>query len=88
VGLVISGRIRVITEDGTEIEAGPDEAYEIPPGHDAYVVGDEPLVQIEWQGLRTFLGSRGGIRGRRLTTLLFTDLVESTSTASELGDRA
>ncbi|MDP8955697.1 MAG: hypothetical protein M3N24_01870 [Actinomycetota bacterium] len=88
VGVVISGRIRVITEDGTEMEMGPDDAYDIPPGHDAWVIGDQPVVQIEWQGLRTFLGSRGGIRGRRLATLLFTDLVESTSTAAGLGDAA
>jgi class 3 adenylate cyclase len=88
VGVVISGRVHFISEDGTEMEAGPEDAYDIPPGHDAYVVGDEPLVQIEWQGLRTFVGSRGSIRGRRLTTLLFTDLVGSTSTAAELGDAA
>ncbi|MGH2546677.1 MAG: adenylate/guanylate cyclase domain-containing protein [Actinomycetota bacterium] len=86
VGVVISGRIRVISEDGTEVEFGPDDAYDIPPGHDAYVVGDEPVVQIEWQGLRTFLGPRGGMRGRRLVTLLFTDIVDSTRIASELGD--
>jgi class 3 adenylate cyclase len=88
VGVVISGRIRIISEDGTEVEFGPDDAYDVPPGHDAYVVGDEPLVQIEWQGLRTFAGSRGGVRGRRLATLLFTDLVNSTSTAERLGDAA
>jgi class 3 adenylate cyclase len=88
VGVVASGRIHIITEDGTEMDFGPDDAYDIPPGHDAYVVGDEPLVQVEWQGLRTFVGSVGGIRGRRLTTFLFTDLVESTSRAAELGDTA
>ena len=88
VGVVISGRIHVISQDGTEMELAPDDAYDVPPGHDAYVVGDKPLVQIEWQGLRTFVGSRGGIRGRRLATLLFTDLVDSTSTAAELGDTA
>jgi class 3 adenylate cyclase len=88
VGVVISGRIRIISEDGTEVEDGPDDAYDIPPGHDAYVVGDEPVVQIEWQGLRTFAGSRGGVKGRRLATLLFTDLVDSTSTAAGLGDTA
>jgi class 3 adenylate cyclase len=88
VWVVISGRIRIISEDGTEVEVGPDDAYDIPPGHDAYVVGDEPVVQIEWQGLRTFAGSRGGVRGRRLATLLFTDLVDSTSTAAGLGDTA
>jgi class 3 adenylate cyclase len=87
VGVVISGRIRIISEDGTEVEFGPDDAYDVPPGHDAYVVGDEPLVQIEWQGLRTFAGPRGGVRGRRLATLLFTDLVDSTSNAARLGDR-
>jgi class 3 adenylate cyclase len=83
-----SRRIRIISEDGTEVEVGPDDAYDIPPGHDAYVVGDEPVVQIERQGLRTFAGSRGGVRGRRLATLLFTDLVDSTSTAAGLGDTA
>jgi class 3 adenylate cyclase len=88
VGVVISGRIRIVGKDGTEVEVGPDDAYDIPPGHDAYVVGDEPVVQIEWQGLRTFAGSRGGVRGRRLATLLFTDLVDSTSTAAGLGDTA
>jgi class 3 adenylate cyclase len=88
VGVVVSGRMHLINEDGTEMEFGPDDAYDIPPGHDAYVLGDEPLVQIEWQGLRTFVGFRGGIRGRRLATLLFTDLVDSTSTAAGLGDTA
>jgi class 3 adenylate cyclase len=88
VGVLVSGRLRVISEDGTELEFGPDDAYDIPPGHDAYVVGDEPVVEIEWQGLRTFVGSRGSVRGRRLTTLLFTDLVESTSAAAGLGDAA
>jgi class 3 adenylate cyclase len=85
VGVVVSGRIRILTQDGTEVEVGPNEAYDVPPGHDAYVVGDEPVVQIEWQGLRTFLGPRG-MRGRRLVTLLFTDIVDSTRIASDLGD--
>ena len=88
VGVVISGRARVISQDGTEVELGPDDAYDVQPGHDAYVVGDEPLVQIEWQGLRTFAGSRRPPGGRGLATLLFTDLVDSTSTAAALGDAA
>ncbi|HEX6263178.1 MAG TPA: adenylate/guanylate cyclase domain-containing protein [Actinomycetota bacterium] len=86
VGVVISGRARVISQDGTELELGPDDAYDVQPGHDAYVLGDEPLVQIEWQGLRTFAGSRHGPPGRSLAALLFTDLVDSTSTAAALGD--
>lgn len=63
VGVVISGRIRVVTEDGTEAELRAGDVYDIPAGHDAYVIGDEPMVQIEWQGLRVFVGSRGGCEG-------------------------
>jgi hypothetical protein len=34
-------------EDGSEMEIGPGDAYVTPPGHDAWVVGDEPAVGIE-----------------------------------------
>lgn len=46
----ISGRIRVVMKDGTEMEAGPGDVVSLPPGHDAWVVGDEPGVAVEWQG--------------------------------------
>jgi hypothetical protein len=46
----IAGRIRVQMADGTEIEAGPGELTSLPSGHDAWVVGDEPVVAIDWQG--------------------------------------
>lgn len=41
---------------------------------------------IEWAGLRAFAGSRAGFHGRTLATLLFTDIVDSTSVAARLGD--
>ncbi len=42
---------------------GPDDVFDIPPGHDGYVVGDEPCVQIEWAGIRAFFaGFPTGIR--------------------------
>src|SRR6266508_1894661 len=44
VGVVQSGRMHVIHDDGTEGEIGPGEAYVIEPGHDAWVVGDEPMA--------------------------------------------
>ena len=47
-GYVFSGRMHAIMEDGTELEIGPNEAYVIPPGHDAWVVGDEPCVLVEF----------------------------------------
>ena len=85
VGMLLSGRMHVSLRDGSELEFGAGDVIDVPAGHDAYVVGDEPVVQLEWQGFRTFAGGRG--RGV-LTTLLFTDLVESTSMASRLGDSA
>ena len=46
----VSGRVHVRMADGTEIEAGPGDVTSLPPGHDAWVVGDEPVVAIDWQG--------------------------------------
>jgi hypothetical protein len=43
----IAGRLRVKLADGTESEFGPGELSLLPPGHDAWVVGDEPVVIIE-----------------------------------------
>ncbi len=47
-GVVISGRINVRMNDDTEIEYGPGDVMSIPPGHDGWVVGNEPFVGIEW----------------------------------------
>jgi len=49
VGVAQSGRIHVSHEDGTEGEIGAGEAYVIEPGHDAWVVGDEPFVGFEFE---------------------------------------
>lgn len=87
VGMVLSGRLGFEFPDGTAAEAGPGDVFDIPPGHDGFTVGDEPCVQVEWAGLRPFFaGFPAGIRDRVLATLLFTDLVDSTSIASEVGD--
>lgn len=45
---VLSGRLRVLTDDGSEIETGPGDAVVIPPGHDAWVVGDAPCEIIDF----------------------------------------
>jgi len=87
VGVMISGRLGIRLEDGTTFELGPDDVYVIPPGHDGYTIGHEPVVNIEWQGIRAFGGFRLG-HGRTLATLLFTDIVESTAVAKRLGDVA
>jgi hypothetical protein len=49
-GYVISGRMHVVMDDGTEGDAGPGDAIVISPGHDAWTVGDEPCVVLDWSG--------------------------------------
>lgn len=86
VGFIVSGRLGVDFSDGTRLEFGPGDVFDVPPGHDGYTVGDEPCIQIEWQGIRAWAGFPTGIHSRVLVTLLFTDLVDSTAKAAELGD--
>jgi class 3 adenylate cyclase len=86
VGVVVSGRIGIDFSDGTSAEFGPNDVFDIPPGHDGFTIGDEPCVQIEWAGLRAWAGFPTGIHSRVLRTLLFTDLVDSTQLAGRLGD--
>jgi class 3 adenylate cyclase/mannose-6-phosphate isomerase-like protein (cupin superfamily) len=87
VGVVLSGRLGIKLRDGTTFEVGPDDVFDIPPGHDGYVIGHEPVETVEWAGSRAFWGTRAG-RGRTLATLMFTDLVDSTALANQLGDSA
>lgn len=49
-GYVVSGRLRVVMADGTEAEVGPGDAFAIPPGHDASVVGDQTFVAVDFSG--------------------------------------
>jgi class 3 adenylate cyclase len=86
VGIVLSGRWGAQMRDGTELEFGPEDVYDVPPGHDGYTLGDEPAVLIEWSGLRSFARRHLAFPSRVLATLLFTDLVESTALATEMGD--
>lgn len=46
-GIVLSGRFTVRMDDGAQIELGPGDAHVIGPGHDAWVVGDEPCELID-----------------------------------------
>jgi len=46
----VSGRIHVLTADGAEFEVGPGEVTYLPAGHDAWVVGNEPVVLVDWAG--------------------------------------
>ena len=86
-GVVIAGQMQVETEAGARRRIGAGEALDIPPGHDAWVVGDEPLVTIEFTGVRGW--AKPAEAGERVVaTLLVTDIVESTAVAAQLGDAA
>jgi len=47
-GLLVSGRMKIVADDGSEMEIGPGDAYVIAPGHDAWVISDEPASYIEF----------------------------------------
>lgn len=84
-GVTLSGRLRAQMPDGTELEIGPGEVFEIPPGHDAWVVGDEPWVGVDFEAMRTYAKRKDAQDERILASIVFTDIVDSTSRASELG---
>ncbi|WP_282693842.1 cupin domain-containing protein [Streptomyces sp. CC208A] len=50
-GYVVSGRLHVVMDDGEEADFGPGDFMEISPGHDGWVVGDEPCVALDWVGV-------------------------------------
>lgn len=84
VGYGLAGRSRVRMDDGTEFDIVAGDVFEIPPGHDVWVVGDEPAVSLIWGGWRGFGRSPDG--DRVLTTMIFTDIAGSTDLAARMGD--
>ena len=50
VGLVISGHAKVEMEDGTLLDLRAGDLFSIAPGHDSWVVGDEPYVSLHFLG--------------------------------------
>lgn len=50
----LAGRMKVVMDDGEEIEYRPGDFAIMPPGHDAWIVGDESCVVIDWQGFADY----------------------------------
>lgn len=50
----ISGRLAIRMDDGTEFIASPGDVTALPKGHDAWVVGDEPVVVVDWYGASNY----------------------------------
>lgn len=86
VGFQISGRWVCEDRDGTQVEVGPGEIFDTPPGHDAWVIGDESCVTIDFQGIADW--ATRGSSARILTSVLFADVVDSTALIDKIGDGA
>ncbi|MCU1488614.1 MAG: cupin [Acidimicrobiaceae bacterium] len=46
----VSGRLAIRMDDGTEFVAGAGDVTRLPAGHDAWVVGDEAVITVDWSG--------------------------------------
>ena len=86
IGYVFSGHLHVEMDDGPSIELTAGDVFEIPPGHVAWVVGEEPWTSIDFAGRRLFARAPEEASHRRFATIVFTDLSRSTETLRKLGD--
>jgi class 3 adenylate cyclase len=84
-GYALSGRLRVMMDDGSELDIRVGDAFEIPPGHDAWVVGDESFDTVEFASAAIF-GATPDENESVLATILFTDIVDSTARLNQMGD--
>ena len=50
----VSGTARIRMADGRELDARPGDVVALPEGHDAWVVGDEPVVIVDWWGASNY----------------------------------
>jgi len=85
-GVVVRGRLRVRDDQGAEMDLAPDDVFDVAPGHDAWVIGDEPFETIDWVGAHRWASPAAG--QRVLATILMTDIVDSTAFAERAGDVA
>jgi class 3 adenylate cyclase len=88
-GYSVSGATRVVMDDGEILDIGPGMVFDVPPGHDQWVLGDEPWVAIEWGASgRALAEALEEPTDRSFATVLFTDIVDSTARLKQLGDAA
>jgi len=60
VGLVVSGRAAVAMDDGRAFEIGPGDLFHIGPGHDSWVLGEEPYVSLHLMGASHYAAKNSG----------------------------
>jgi class 3 adenylate cyclase len=84
-GVVLNGRMGIRTDDGEELVVGPNQVFDLPPGHVTWVEGEDELVMVDWAGGAGF-DPQVGREARSMATILFTDVVDSTARVSDAGD--
>jgi class 3 adenylate cyclase len=86
-GVVLRGKMGIRTDEGEEVVVGPNQVFDLPPGHVTWVEGEEELVMVDWAGGAGFEAAPGE-GARVMATILFTDIVDSTVQARQKGDAA
>jgi hypothetical protein len=61
---VLNGRMHIVCNDGEEADVGPGDVFFLAPGHDAWVVGDEPCVALDFAGAAHYARARAGSGAR------------------------
>ena len=85
--MILEGRLGVRMDEGGEYDFGPGEVIDLPPGHDVWVIDDQPVVIVDMSGNSAEF-SLPVSQSRAVVTMLMTDIVDSTKTAAEIGDAA
>jgi mannose-6-phosphate isomerase-like protein (cupin superfamily) len=58
VGMVVSGKATAAMDDGRVIEMKAGDVFYVPPGHDSWVVGNEPYVSLHFLGAETYASGK------------------------------
>ena len=85
--MLVAGRMAFQMADGDVYEFAAGDVMDIPPGHDSWVIGDEPVVLLDISGNISDFGLPIS-PAQAVATMLMTDIVGSTRMASQLGDAA
>jgi quercetin dioxygenase-like cupin family protein len=61
-GYVVSGGMHLVSDEGDEFDIGPGDVFFIEPGHDAWVIGDEACICLDFVGMGEYAKARGEVR--------------------------
>jgi hypothetical protein len=60
----VSGTLRVVMDDGAEFDCKAGDVSMLPSGHNAWVVGDKPVVAVDFQGMQDYALERASRKGK------------------------